>query len=86
MNDLFSPDVVHHAPAVKHAVKHIAQHAPIIKQGFSMLTLFITNILSAAVFGGGAWYIRGRGVNGVKIDLANAQKEIQKLTNATPAA
>ena len=54
-----------------------------------MLTLAISNLTTAVVAAGLAWYIRGRGMTGVKIDIANAQNEIEKLKSqiapATPA-
>ena len=58
---------------------HVAHCAPHIAQGISMLTLVISNITTAVVAAGLAWYIRGRGMTGVKIDIANAQNEIEKL-------
>ena len=68
---------------------HVAQCAPHIAQGVSMLTLAISNLTTAVVAAGLAWYIRGRGMTGVKIDIANAQNEIEKLKSqiapATPA-
>lgn len=81
MADIFSAVV--QAPAVVPHVKHIAHHAasvaPIVKQGVSMLTILISNLVSAAVAGGLTWYIRGRGMTGVKQDISNAQAEIAKL-------
>ena len=90
----FTADAAQHAPAVKHVAKHvtnIAHAVPVIKQGFSMLTLFISNLITAVIFGGGAWYARGRGWFGVKVDLTNAKNavsnEVSKIeTAATPSA
>jgi len=87
----FTADAAQHAPAVKHVAKHVAHAVPVIKQGFSMLTLFISNLITAVIFGGGAWYARGRGWFGVKVDLTNAKNavsnEVSKIeTAATPSA
>jgi hypothetical protein len=81
------------ADAVQHIqhVKHIAPYvAPTIMLGYSMLTLVISNLSTAIVAGGLAWYIRGRGLAGVKIDLDNIKMDIAnlkgKLSAQTPAA
>jgi hypothetical protein len=68
-----------HAPVVKHAVKHVVHAAPVIKQGISMLTLLISNVSTAIVVGGLAWYIRGRGFAGVQIDINNIKTDIENL-------
>ena len=44
-----------------------------------MLTLAISNLTTAVIAGGLAWYIRGRGMTGVKIDIDNMKKEVQAL-------
>lgn len=84
MADLMSP-VAHIAPHVAH-VKPII-HAVAATKGFSMLTLLISNVSSAALAGGLSWYIRGRGMTGVGIDIQNMKNEIEKLKNVSaPAA
>lgn len=95
MADMFTvadtvPHVVHH---VKHATHYAAVAAPVVSQGVSMLTILTSNLATAVVAAGLAWYIRGRGMTGVKIDIANAQAEIAKIkaqiapvTPAAPAA
>ena len=85
MQDLLSPDVVAHAPHIKHAAKKVIMAAPEIKQGISMLTLLASNGLTMLVSAGLAWYIRGRGMTGVKIDMDNAKNEINKLKDQVSA-
>lgn len=58
---------------------HVIKPIQTIITGVPMLTLLISNTLTALVAAGLAWYIRGRGMAGVKIDLANAKNEIEKL-------
>jgi hypothetical protein len=93
-------DLVQHAPAVKPAVKHIAHAAPhmlpIIKQGYSMLSMLIASGISAGIGFGLGWYIKGRGMTGVQIDLNNIKSDVENLkakvfptstaAQATPAA
>jgi len=76
----FSTDVVPHAHAAVAHAKHVVHVAPqIIKQGYSMLTLILSNVVTAIVFGVGAWYVRGRGLNGVQIDLNNIKADVEKI-------
>jgi len=79
MADPFFFDVAQTAPHVKHVVHHVAKQAPVIKQGFSMLSLLLSNIVTAVVFGGGAWYVRGRGVTGVQTDINNIKTDVEKI-------
>jgi len=89
---IFDPFIHHAAPITKHVTKHVKQVAevvPIIKQGYSMLTLILSNLASAALAGGLSWYVSRRGVNGVKTDLNNAKKEIEDIKsklNPSPVA
>lgn len=71
-----------------HALKHVAPTvAPVIQIGVTMLTMLISNVVTAAVSVGISWYISHRGMAGVEIDLNNAKMEIQKLLgNATTPA
>ena len=64
---------------------HAAVSVKSITQGVSMLTLLISNAVTAAVSVGISWYISKRGMAGVKIDLDNAKKEIEKLVGNAPA-
>jgi hypothetical protein len=74
------------APHIKHAAKHVAHVAPIIKQGFSMLNLIISNIVSVAIGGGIGWYVKGRGLQGVKNDAANAVTTTENVLTAAKTA
>jgi hypothetical protein len=44
-----------------------------------MLYAVISSVVSFCVGAGLAWYIRGRGMVGVQIDLNNIKNEIEKL-------
>jgi len=71
---------------LNHAIHTAIAVKPIITEGMSMLTLLISNAVTALISVGISWYISHRGMAGVKIDLNNAKNEILKLTHAaTPA-
>jgi len=74
MTDFFTASqlAVHLSQAKSVPVQHISE-------GVSMLTLAISNLTTAVIAGGLAWYIRGRGMTGVKIDIDNMKKEVQAL-------
>lgn len=84
------------APHIAHAVKHVVHHAaptmaavsPVIKQGFSMLTLFLSSMTSMGIGFGLGWYIKGRGMTGVQIDLNNIKADVENLKAkfSTPVA
>lgn len=44
-----------------------------------MLTVILSNVVTATVFGVGAWYWRGRGTAGVQIDINNIKQDIETL-------
>lgn len=77
------PEAVQLAPRVaRRVVHHVAAGKPAAlaaAQGFSMLTLVISNLVSAAIAGGGAWYVRGRGFAGVKTDVATIKADVSNL-------
>lgn len=58
---------------------HIAQHAPLIPTGVSYMTAFISSLVSIAAGFGLGWYVKGRGMAGVKIDLANVKTDVENL-------
>jgi len=58
-----------------------AKCVPEVFNGVSYMTAIISSLLSAAVAGGLGWYVRGRGMAGVKIDMDNMKNEIEKLKN-----
>jgi hypothetical protein len=55
-----------------------------------MITLLISNAITAGLAVGTSWYISHRGLQGVKNDVANAKAEVEKIKAsvfpATPAA
>lgn len=61
-------------PVIKYVTHTVTQHT-----GFYFHTLAIASLVSAAVAAGMAWYVRGRGIQGVKNDMANAQNEVIAL-------
>lgn len=81
--DLFSVSTV--APHVAHHVAHAAPvAAPIIKTvlvGVTYMTAFIASGISLAAGFGLGWYIKGRGMAGVQIDINNIKTDIVNLKN-----
>lgn len=61
----------------------IAQCTPFLKQyipqGISGMTAFITSVVAFLVGGGLAWYVKGRGMAGVQIDLNNVKTDVNDL-------
>lgn len=72
-----------HATHIAHATVAVK---PIITEGIPMLTMLISNAVTALVSVGISWYISHRGMAGVKIDLNNAKAEIAKLAGNVTAA
>jgi hypothetical protein len=70
------PGTIQH---VAHHVHHVAAIQPIIHTGVSMLTTVISSAVSFLVGGGLGWYIKGRGMAGVKIDLNNVKTDVENL-------
>ena len=69
-----------------HDLRHMVPTvAPAIQIGVPMLTMLISNVVTAIVSVAISWYISKRGMAGVKIDLNNAKNEIAKLTGNAPA-
>lgn len=66
--------------------QYCIDHAPHIKQGFSMLNLIISNLVSLAIGGGLGYYIKGRGLQGVKNDAANAVTTTESVITAAKTA
>lgn len=58
---------------------HIAHCAPMLPTGISYMTAMISSLISLAVGFGLGWYIKGRGMTGVKIDLANVKADVTAL-------
>ena len=64
--------VIPHVANAKHAVVMAAQ-------GVSMLTLMISNAVTAMVAGGLGWYVKSRGAAGVQVDLTNLKNDVASL-------
>lgn len=68
-------------------VSHVA-HCPFcIQHGVSMLTSAISALVALGLGFGSGWYVKGRGMTGVQIDLNNVKTDVEnikaKLTTAT---
>jgi len=89
MTDLLM-EVVPHAKHAAQVVEPLKPAIQYIQNGVPMLYSVIASAVSAMVGAGLGWYVKGRGMAGVKIDLSNAQNEIKtlkdKLTGSTPTA
>lgn len=66
---------------------HAIQCLPSITAGFSFTSILISNFVAAVIAGAIAWYVKGRGMSGVKIDLDNVKTDVENLkTKITPVA
>lgn len=70
------PVVANH---VVHTIHHLPAMKPVIIQGYTFMEMLITNGVTALVAGGLAWYVRGRGITGVEIDISNIKNDIENL-------
>lgn len=61
------------------AASHIAHCAPLIPTGVSYMTALISSLISLAVGFGAGWYVKGRGMTGVKMDVANIKTDVENL-------
>lgn len=66
-------------PSIHHVVAHAAIVKPIIFHGVSYMTAIISSLVSAGIGFGLGWYIKGRGMTGVKIDLNNIKTDVENL-------
>lgn len=74
------PDVaVHLHKAAPHVAAHAAVVKPIIIQGYTMISMLISGAVSAGIGFGLGWYIKGRGMTGVQIDLNNIKTDVENL-------
>jgi hypothetical protein len=64
---------------VTQTVHAVAPQIKYVLTGVSYMTAVIASAVSAAVAAGLAWYVRGRGMAGVQIDLNNAKNEVANL-------
>lgn len=60
-------------------MKTIAQSVPQIFQGISYMTAIISSVVSALAGFGAGWYVKGRGMTGVQIDLNNVKSDVENL-------
>lgn len=58
---------------------HIAHCAPFIPTGISYMTAIISSLISFVAGFGLGWYVKGRGMTGVKIDLNNVKTDVENL-------
>lgn len=63
----------------QYCAQHFPHTKPVITQGYTFMELLISNAVTAAFAGGLAWYIRGRGLTGVQIDISNIKNDIEAL-------
>jgi len=75
MADLMIP--THAAKAASHVLPHI-QYVPLLT-GVSYMTAIIAAGIALLVGAGLGWYVKGRGMAGVQIDLNNAKNEVANL-------
>lgn len=64
-------------------ITHVAHHAaaikPLIQNGTTMIITAISSAVAFAVGAGMGWYVKGRGMAGVKIDMDNIKMDIANL-------
>ena len=72
------PHVAHHVHHLPMAVAAVAAVPP-ITTGVSMLTTLISSAVSGGVMFGLGWYIKGRGMTGVKNDINNIKTDVENL-------
>lgn len=72
-----------------HHIQHIKPMAHAVVTGVPMLYTAISSLATMALGFGLGWYIRGRGLSGVQIDLVNIKNDVanlkSKLSAPTPA-
>jgi len=73
---------VHH---VAQACKPVIHYVPKVVDhlvGVTYLNASIAVVIGMAIAGGLAWYIRGRGLTGVKTDITNAETTVKSAVAA----
>ena len=85
------PHVVHHVAAHAHVVKPLVQQVaqypvvqPVvqtIQTGVSYMDSFLIALSTFLVGCGMGWYVKGRGLTGVQIDLDNVKTDVSNLKN-----
>ena len=79
---------VYHAyhPVVHHTVHHVVNH-PVVKQTIykeisvlhDIINITLAVIVSLPAGFGLGWYVKGRGVTGVKTDITNAENTVKAV-------
>lgn len=62
-----------------HHIQHIKPMAHAVVTGVPMLYTAISSLASMGIGFGLGWYIKGRGMTGVKIDIGNIKTDIENL-------
>lgn len=62
-----------------HHIQHIKPMAHAVVTGVPMLYTAISSLVSMGIGFGLGWYIKGRGMTGVKIDIGNIKTDIENL-------
>jgi hypothetical protein len=80
MADLFMmvPAKTHAAHAAQTAINTIPEHIPSLI-GVSYMTAIIAAGVALLVGAGLGWYVKGRGMAGVQIDLNNVKTDVENL-------
>lgn len=62
-----------------HHIQHIKPMVHTVVTGVPMLYTVISSLATMALGFGLGWYIRGRGLSGVQIDLVNIKNDVANL-------
>ena len=77
--------VVPHVKSIHHAVQAMP-FIPAVTHGVSMLTSVISSLVALGLGFGSGWYVKGRGMTGVQIDLNNVKTDVENIkAKLTPA-
>jgi len=74
---MFETPIVYHAAAACKPVIHYVPKVVNHLVGVTYLNASLAVVIGAAIAGGLAWYIRGRGLTGVKTDIQNAETTVK---------
>ncbi len=58
---------------------HSVPHIQYIMTGVSYMTAIISSLITAGIGFGLGWYVKGRGMTGVKNDLNNVKNDVEAL-------
>jgi hypothetical protein len=87
MADFSAPVYIPHVVAHVHHAAHVVKpHIQTVVTGVSYMTCILTSVVSFAIGAGSAWYIRGRGMAGVQIDLNNIKADVENLKSKVSGA